>query len=159
MVIERLLKVASLPLDFHGRIRVVRSIVIPGALHGIEASLLSHSSLFKLRSRLAAAVRCKRQPVAHAASVLSFLDGPEGCDLGFCLVWIRFRMLNWNLAHRSHEVRRDNQLLSLVNTGCLGHGLVHLLLESAATVCFVWDSHNPGRCRPGLLCFEPHGWS
>ena len=27
-----------LPLDFHGRLRVIRSMFTPGALHGIEAS-------------------------------------------------------------------------------------------------------------------------
>ena len=36
--------VSFLPLDFHGRLRAVRSIFIRGALHGIEASLLAKGS-------------------------------------------------------------------------------------------------------------------
>ena len=31
-------------LDFHGRVRVVRSVSLPAALHGIEASLLASES-------------------------------------------------------------------------------------------------------------------
>ena len=40
MLIARLVLIFVLPLDFHGRVRVVRSIYLPAALHGIEASLL-----------------------------------------------------------------------------------------------------------------------
>ena len=52
LVISRLVLIFALPLDFHGRIRVVRSMYIPAALHGIEASLLASDSLRKLRSSL-----------------------------------------------------------------------------------------------------------
>ena len=38
------------PLDFHGRVCVVRSMYIPAALHGLESSLLASGSLRKLRS-------------------------------------------------------------------------------------------------------------
>ena len=44
LVISRFALVAVLPLDFHGRIRVVRTMFILGALHGIEASLLAQRS-------------------------------------------------------------------------------------------------------------------
>ena len=37
MVIARLVLIFALPLDFHGRVRVVKSMYIPAALHGIEA--------------------------------------------------------------------------------------------------------------------------
>ena len=40
LVIARLVLVFALPLDFHGRLRVVRSMFIPGALHGNEALFL-----------------------------------------------------------------------------------------------------------------------
>ena len=36
-------------LDFHGRLRVIRSMSIPCALHGIKASLLPMGSLLKWR--------------------------------------------------------------------------------------------------------------
>ena len=51
-VLSRLILIFALPLDFHGRIRVVRSMYIPAALHGIEASLLASVSLRKLRSAI-----------------------------------------------------------------------------------------------------------
>ena len=50
LVISRLVLISALLLDFHGRIRVVRSMYLPGALHGIEASLLASDCLRKLRS-------------------------------------------------------------------------------------------------------------
>ena len=40
LVISRLVQIFALPLDFHGRVRVVRSIYLPAALHGIEASFV-----------------------------------------------------------------------------------------------------------------------
>ena len=39
-VISRLIMIFVLPLDFHGRVRVVRSMYLPAALHGVESSLL-----------------------------------------------------------------------------------------------------------------------
>ena len=49
-VISRLVLIFVLPLDFHGRVRVVRSMYLLAALHGIEASLLASESLRKLSS-------------------------------------------------------------------------------------------------------------
>ena len=48
LVIARLVTVFVLPLDFHGRLGVNRSMFIPGALHGIEASFLADTRLRKL---------------------------------------------------------------------------------------------------------------
>ena len=81
------------PLDFHGRVRVVRSMYLPAALHGIEASLLASDSLRKLRSSIHKVVWSRRQPLAYVGAVLSLLDGPTGCDPAFCVVWFRFRLL------------------------------------------------------------------
>ena len=36
LVISRLVLIFSLPLDFHGRVRVVRSMYLPAALHGLK---------------------------------------------------------------------------------------------------------------------------
>ena len=44
LVIARLVLIFALPLDFHGRLRFIRSMFIPGALHGIEASFLAEAS-------------------------------------------------------------------------------------------------------------------
>ena len=72
-----------LPLDFHGRVRVVRSMYLPAALHGVEASLLASDSLLKLRSSICRVVWSRRQPLANVGAVLNFLDGPTGCDPAF----------------------------------------------------------------------------
>ena len=79
-------------LDFHGRVRVVRSMYLPTALHGIDASLLASDSLRKLRSSIHRVVWSRRQPLASVGAVLSLLDGPTGCDPAFCVVWFRFRL-------------------------------------------------------------------
>ena len=50
IVIARLGVVFALPLSFHGRLGILRSMFIPGAVHGIEASFLADSSVRKLRS-------------------------------------------------------------------------------------------------------------
>ena len=98
LVISRLVLVFALPLDFHGRVRVVRSMYLPAALHGIEASLLASDSLRKLRSSICSVVWSRRQPLASVGAVLSLLDGPTGFDPAFCVVWSRFRLLRRYLA-------------------------------------------------------------
>ena len=93
LVIARLELISALPLDFHGRLRLIRSMVIPGALHGKEASFLAEASLRKLRTAIIEVVWSRRQSIANSSAVLSLLDGPSGCDPAFCVVWFRFRML------------------------------------------------------------------
>ena len=85
LVISRLVLIFVLPLDFHGRVRVVRSMYLPAALHGIEASLLASSSLRKLRSAVCRVVWSRRQPFASVGAVLSLLDGPLVVTLLFVL--------------------------------------------------------------------------
>ena len=62
LVISRLVLILALSLHFHGRIRVVRSMYLPAALHGIEASWLVSDSLRKLRSSIHRVVWSRRQP-------------------------------------------------------------------------------------------------
>ena len=102
MVISRLVLIFVLPLDFHGRVRVVRSMYLPAALHGIEASLLAsvvdpseaHGPAVHAR-----VVWSRRQPFANVGAVLSLLDGPTGCDPAFCVVWFQsVRLLRRYLA-------------------------------------------------------------
>ena len=64
--------------------RVVRSMYLPAALHGMEASLLASESLRKLRSSIRRVVWSRRQPLASVGAVLGLLDGPTGCDPTFC---------------------------------------------------------------------------
>ena len=92
LVISRLVLIFILPLDFIGRVRVVRSMYLPAALHGIESSLLASASLRKVRSSVCRVVWSRREPMASVGAVLSLLDGPTGCDPAFCVVWFRFRL-------------------------------------------------------------------
>ena len=115
LVISRLVLVFALPLDFYGRIRVVRSMYLPAALHGYEASLLASDRLRKLRSSVLRVVWSRRQRLASVGAVLSLLDGPTGCDPAFCVVWFRFRMLRRYLALWPSEVGRVCRLLEMVS--------------------------------------------
>ena len=150
VAIARLVVVFALPLHFHGRLGVLRSMFIPGALHGIEASFLAESSVRNLRSAFCRVAWSRRQPIAHVGAVLSLLDGPVGCDNAFCVVWFRFRQMRRNLAFRPEEAPRVYRLLHAAAEGSSGHGPAHLLLESAAEIGFSWCSFVPGWDRPGL---------
>ena len=159
LVISRLVLIFVLPLDFHGRVRVVRSMYLPAALHGIEASLLASESFRKLRSAVRRVVWSRRQPSAGVSAVLRLLEGPTGCDPAFCVVWFGFRLLRRYLALWPAEVGRIYRLLELVGDDCPGHGPVHLLSASAAEIGFQWDPHALAWVRPGLpLLSNLAGW-
>ena len=150
VVISRLVVVFALPLHFHGRLGVLRSMFIPGALHGIEASFLAESSVRKLRSAFCRVAWSRRQPSAHVGAVLSLLDGPVGCDPAFCVVWFRFRQMRRYLAFRPEEIPRVYRLIQAAADGSSGHGPAHLFLESAAEIGFFWCSRFLGWDRAGL---------
>ena len=81
---------------------MVRSMYLPAALHGIEASLLASDSLRKLRSSIHRVVWSRRQPLARIGAVFSLMDGLTGCDPAFCVVWFRFSVtskVSCSLAH------------------------------------------------------------
>ena len=59
-------------------------------------------------------------------------------------------MLRRFLAYRPDEVPRVYLLLEHVAGGCPGHGPVHLLVESAAEIGFVWSPEMVGWAREGL---------
>ena len=136
LVISRLVLIFVLPLDFHGRVRVVMSMYLPAALHGVEATLLALDSLLKLRSSICRVVWSRRQPLAGVGAVLSLLDGLAGCDPAFCVVWFRFRLFRRYLALWPSQVGRAHRLLQMVGEGCPGHGSFHLLVASAAETGF-----------------------
>ena len=144
LVLARLVLIFALPLDFHGWVRVVRSMYLPAALHGIEASLLASDSLRKLRSSIHRIVWSRRQPLASVGAVRSLLDGPTGCDPAFCVVWFLFRLLRRYLAHWPAEVCRVYRLLEVVGESSPGHGPIHLLTASAAEIGFRWDPVGMG---------------
>ena len=154
--ILRVRAVAVLPLDFVGRLRILRTMHLPGALHGAEASLVSISGLRKLRTAFCQASLSGGFRLANPGAVLSLLDGPVGSDPGFYVVWCRFRMLRRYMAYNSsvHELARIYSLLRVVSVGAPGHGPVHLLVSSALSLGFSWDSDRCVWLRPGLpaLC-------
>ena len=154
LVISRLVLIFALPLDFHGRVGVVRSMYLPAALLGIEASLLASDSLRKLPSSIHRVVWSRRQPLACVGAVLSLLDGPTGCEPAFCVVWYRFRLLRRYLSLWPTEVGRGYRLLEMVGEGGPGHGPIHLFSASAAEIGFWWDPLALAWSRPGLplLC-------
>ena len=88
LVIARPVLIFALSLDFHGRLWVIRSMFIPGALHGVEASFLAEASFRELRTAIVKVVWSRRQSLANTGAVLSLLDLPSGCDPAFwrCLV-------------------------------------------------------------------------
>ena len=88
--------------------------------------------------------------MAHTGTVLGMLDGPECVDPSACIVWYRFRLLRRYLAYRPQETAMVGRLLDLVSNGAPGHGPVHLLVESAASLGFQWCLGGFCWDRPGL---------
>ena len=154
--IPRVRAVAVLPLDFVGKLRILLTMHLPGALHGAEASLVSISGLRKLRTAFCQASLCGGLRLANPGAVLSLLDGPVGSDPGFHVVWCRFRMLRRHMAYNSsvHELARVESLLRVVSAGAPGHGPVHLPVSSALSLGFSRDSDLCVWIRLGLpvLC-------
>ena len=149
-LLAAVLVVMALPLDFVGKLRILRTKFLPGALHAIEGSRISFALLQRLRSAFVSAAWSRKMPLAHVGAVLSLLDGPVGCDLGFYVIWCRFGLFRRYLAKRPLEVARLYSLLGLVAGGCPGHGPIRLLVESAGISGFPWNSGNAVWCRPGL---------
>ena len=156
-LLNAVLVVMALPLDFAGKLRILRTKFLPGALHAIEGSRISFSLLQRLRSAFVSAALSWKMPLAHVGAFLSLLNGPPGCDPGFFVLWCRFRLLRRYLAFRPLEVPRIYALLELVAGGCPGHGPVHLVVESAGIVGFSWDPLNWVWKRPGLPGLESSG--
>ena len=97
------------------------------ALHGVEACLVSQSSLTKLR-------RSRRLPLANTGALLSLLDGLVDGDTGFHVVRSRFRMIRRFLAYQLGETGRINHMLHHVSLGCVSHATIHLLVKSQGLI-------------------------
>ena len=144
--------VGALPLGFGGKLRILRTMHTPAALHGCEASHFLADPTGKLRTAYVGAVTSGSMPLANPGAVLSLLDGHPGCDPGYQIVWCRFRLLRRFMAKNAEvlDLVRIYGLLSAVSGGAPGHGPIHLLLQSASDIGFGWD---PVACvwnRPGL---------
>ena len=150
VIVSRLTLASVLPLDFHGRIRVVRTMFIPGALHGVEASLFAEGSLLKLRAAILSVVCSQRQPLASAGAVFRMLDGSQGCDLAYCVVLVRFCLMRRYLARRPAEIGGVIAFWGWCRMGVPGHGPVHSLVAGAVGIGFHVGPLMPGWTRPGL---------
>ena len=128
LVISRLDLIFAFPLDFFGRVRVVRAMFLPCALHGVETSYFSKGSFLKLLAAVMRAVWSRKQPLASSGAVLGLFDGPHGSDPSFCIVWFRFRLFRRYLSFRPDEVPRLYRLLDPVRDGCSVMVLFMLLL-------------------------------
>ena len=117
-------------------LRILCTMYVPAALHGVEASHLSQSGLFKLRAAFVRACWSSKLTLAHTGTVLGMLDSPECADPNACIIWFRFRLMREYLAYRPFEAARIGRLLELVSGATLGHGPVHLLVESASSLDF-----------------------
>ena len=105
----------------------MRSMFIPCALRGIEASL-----------RMLVCASCVLSFFKVVWSVLSLLDGLPGCDHAFCVVWLRFLMLRRYLACRPGVAPGVYRLLDSAAEGCPGHGLRICLLRVLLRLGFSW---------------------
>ena len=97
------------------------------------------------RLLLELAVWSSEMPLASTLAILSLLDVPEGVDPAFHII-----MMRRFLAYCPEEEPRIFWMLDLISRGAQGHGPVHLLLTSAAEVCFAWDGEEKGWVRISL---------
>ena len=130
--------VAALPINFPDKLRLLRTMHIPAALNGVEASAVSQDGL--------------GLHLADPGAALSLLDGPADCDLGYHEVWCRFRMLKRHMAKNAgvHDLGRICGSLRVVAADapamalCIFWSPVLLLLD-----LFGFPSYVFGR---GLVC-------
>ena len=139
-----------------GRLRVLRTMFIPAAQHGADASCVSDLSLCRLRSAFVRGAWSGRLTLANPGAIFNLMNGPVGSDPAFHVVWCRFRMMRRFLAYNSGvlDIAGDYRFLAEVVAGAAGHGPVHLLLSTAGTLGFAWDPVQCVLFRPGLphLC-------
>ena len=142
LAISRLDLIFARPLDFYGRIRVVRAMFLPCALHGVEASYLSKGGFFE--------VACCHYACCLVLLVLvlylAFWMDQTVVILLFVLSGFGFGLLS----SRPEEFPWLYQLLDLVRDGCPGHGPIHALVANAHRIGFSWDSLMTRCDRPGL---------
>ena len=149
VLLARILVVLALPLDFAGRLMVLRTKFLPGALHGIEASSLSLGLLRRLRSAFVSAVWSRRMPLAHIGAVLCFMGLlvvildfiPSGEGLGY-FVGI------WLIGHLRFQGCIASWIWFLLVV--LGMGLCTCWFRVLALLVFFRDSGANGWVRPGL---------
>ena len=79
--------VSALPFGFLRLVGMVRSQFLPAGLHGSEGASRSGKNLNAFRSSVVRACWPGKLPMSNPYAVLSLLDAPEGCDLGYFVIW------------------------------------------------------------------------
>ena len=87
LLLARILVVMALPLDFAVKLGVLRTKFLRGALHGIDALVLSLGLLHRLRSACVSTVWSRKMPLAHTRAVLTLLNEVVGGDAGFLMLF------------------------------------------------------------------------
>ena len=120
-VLDKVPAVGALPPGVGVKLRILRAMHTPAALHGVEASHIFQASLKRLRAAYVRVVTSGSMHLANPGAVWSRLDGPTGCDPGCHVVWCRFRMLRRYMAHNAGiwDLLRVYGLLRAVCTGAL----------------------------------------
>ena len=150
LVIARLVLIFALPLDFHGGsglhgpclslvlCTVLRLLFLLRLVYG-SCGLLLSGLCGPVVSLLPILVRCLVCWIIRLGVILRFALYGSGsvCFVGSLLTGrMRFPGFFWLLEH--------------VADGCPGHGPVHLLVDSAAEIGFVWSPEMVGWAREGL---------
>ena len=152
LVISRLVLIFILPLDFHGRVRVVRSMYLACLLCMVLNLLCWLLTVCGSFGPLSA------EWSGHNVNLWLVLGLCLVCLMGLLgvtplFVWFGSGFgsgFGWYLSLWPAEAGRVYRLLGMVSHGCPGHGPVHLLFASAAEVGFWLDPVALARSRPGL---------
>ena len=120
-----------------------------GELHGCEGAAISVTALGAFRAAVARAVWSKKLAMTNTPALFKpvgwSLRIPPSSSSG-----VAFGSFDgiWRIG----PMRRDAffRLLDYASTGSLGHGPIHLLVESAQEIGLYWDSEQAGWTRPGL---------
>ena len=80
-----------------------------------------------------------KMPMAHNGAVVSLLDGPNGCDPAFSVVWAIFHMIRKYLVCRPKDIRRIYLMMNDVAGGCERSWPIHVIVCSAREISWTWD--------------------
>ena len=111
-----------------GRLRLLGTLHVPGAVHGAEAAVVSQDALRKLRVAFVRAVWSDGLNLASPCAVINLLDGPVGCDPGIMWHGVGFGCCvgTWRITQRFMSAAES--------MGCFGSSLpVRLVLSHSSS--------------------------
>ena len=140
-LLDKVPAVGALPLGFGGKLRILRAMHTPAALHGVEASHIFQASLKRLRAAYVRAVTSGSMHLANPGAVWSRWMGLQAAILvvvfsgaGFvCCHGTWLTMLGFGICFVCMV------FFGLFAPVLSGHGPIHVLLHGAAEIGFSWD--------------------